>query len=65
MNPTTYRGLAKVIGKESYLATLARQDLVKQGFTEFDDIQAEKAAEVHEAQLEALAGYMQKNTQKI
>jgi len=62
MNPKTYRKLEGVIGRDSYLASLARQDLARKGFTELDDQVVEKAAEVHEAQMDALYLYMRKNT---
>lgn len=62
MNPKTYRKLEGVIGRDTYLAALARKDLAKQGFTELDDEVVEKAAEVHTAQIDALYQYMRKNT---
>lgn len=62
MNPKIYRKLEGVIGKDSYLASLAREDLAKKGFTELDDQVVEKAAEVHEAQMDAIYHYMRKNT---
>lgn len=61
MNPKKYRKLEGVVGRESYLAALARKSLVQQGFTELDDTIVDKANEVHEAQMDAMVGYMQKD----
>jgi hypothetical protein len=61
MNPKTYRKLEGVVGKESYLAALARKSLVERGYTDLmNDEVTEKALEVHEAQMEAMLSYMTK-----
>lgn len=61
MNPKKYRKLEGVIGKDSYLAALARKSLVRQGFTELNDTIVDKAAEVHEAQMAAMDNYIRKD----
>lgn len=65
MNPKQYRGLEKIIGRKSYLATLVREDLIKQGHTELDDVVVEQVAEIHSEQIKAVNVYMRKDTKTI